>query len=119
METAFLQLRQGIGVDNTGAIGGTVVDSSAVTNIVHDPSRNVQLWGTSRLATGDWFIFLKNSPKKATFLLDRQSAQEFSALEGDNNSDNVRDKGIEYLQFESRSGGGIALPYGAIRIDTP
>jgi len=117
MEQSFLQLRQGIGMDNTGARGGTVVAASADTNLVHDSSRNVELWGTSRLATGDWYMFLRNAPKKPTFLLDRQSAQEFSALEGDNNSDSVRDRGEEYIQFESRSGGGIALPYGAIKIN--
>ena len=118
-EMAFLQLRQGISLDTTGvrttATGGTT--ASAETNIVHDSSRNVQLWGTSRISDNDWFVILNNSPKKPTFLLDRQSAQEFSALEGDNNSDSVRDTGEEYIQFESRSGGGIALPYGAIKIN--
>jgi len=116
-ETTFLQQKQAIGVDNTGAVGGTVVSSSASTNLMHDASRNVQLWGTSRLTTADeWYVLLANPPKKATYLLDRQDVQEFSAMEGDNNSDSVRSTAQEYIQFESRSGGGIALPYGAIQI---
>lgn len=119
MELAFLQLRQGIGLGTTGArtATATITAATAESNIVHDSSRNVQLWGTPRLTAADeWYIFLKNPPKQPTFLLDRQSAQEFSALEGDNNSDSVRDRGEEYIQFESRSGGGIALPYGAIKV---
>jgi hypothetical protein len=118
-ETAFMQQRQGIGLDTTGGRTSvaTITAATAESNLVLDSSRNVQLWGTSRLTTADeWYVFLRNPPKQATFLLDRQSAQEFSALEGDNNSDSVRDRGEEYIQFESRSGGGIALPYGAIQV---
>lgn len=117
MEQAFLGLRQGIGMDNTGARGGIVIAASADTNIVHDSSRNVQLWGSSRLATGDWYVFLKNPPKKATFILEREGVQEFSSLEGDNNGDHTRDTGEEYVQWERRAGAAIALPYGAIAIN--
>lgn len=117
-ETAFLQERQVIGVDNAGAVGGTVVAAGTSTNLNQDvPGRGITLWGTSRLTTADeWFVFLKNPPKKATALLDRQTVEEFSALEGDNNSDSVRDNAEEYIQFESRSGGIIALPYGAVKV---
>lgn len=116
-ETSFLQLRQGIGLDNTGAIGGTVVDAAATTNIVKDASRNVELWGTPRLATGDWYVFLKNPPKEQTFILDREGVIELSSLEGDNNGDRTRDTGEEYVQWERRCGAAWALPYGAIMID--
>ena len=116
-EQAFLQERAGVGMDAAGARGGTVVASSAETNLPRDAGRKVTLWGTPRITTAtDWYIFLINAPKKATFLLDRQSAQEFSAMEGDNNSDSVRDTGNEYIQFESRSGAGIALPYATITV---
>ena len=116
-EQSFLQVRQGIGMDAAGARGGTVIAASADTNLVQDASRNVQLWGTPRLATGDWYIFLLNSPKKPTFSLDRKGRLELAALEGDNNSDTLRDTGVESLQWERRVGAGIATPYGAIKIN--
>lgn len=119
-ETTFLQERQALGLDNTGAIGGTVVDAAGTSNLnLEIPTRKVTLWGTSRLTTADeWYIFLNNAPKKATALFDRQTVEEYSAIEGDNNSDSVRDTAEEYIQFESRSGGIIALPHGAIKIPT-
>jgi len=114
MEEAFLQRRQGVlGPDNTT----DPVTATQVSNLVQDASRNVTLWGTSRLATGDWYAFLKASPKKSTFLLDREGVREFSSLEGDNNGDHTRDTGEEYVQWERRAGAGIALPYGAIKVN--
>jgi len=110
MEEAFLQKRQGV-------VYGSNTAASTPSNIVQDASRSVTLWGSSRLSTGDWFVFLKNSPKKPTFVLDREGLQEFQALEGDNNSDHVRDTGEEYVQWEKREGPGIALPYGCIKIN--
>jgi len=116
-EETFLQQRQVVGVDNAGAIGGTVVAAGASTNMFRDASRNVVLWGTPRLATGDWYVFLQKPPKKATFILDRKGVQEFSSLEGDNNGDHTRDTAEEYIQWERRAGAGIALPFGAIMIN--
>jgi len=108
-DQAFLQKRQGtvLGVD-----AGTTP-----SNIVQDASRTVQLWSSSRLATGDWFMFMNASPKLPTFLLNREGLQEFSSLEGDNNGDLTRTTGEEYIQWETREGAGIALPYGAVKIN--
>ena len=106
-EEAFLQKRQ----------GSLSADTGSPSNIVQDASRNVTLWASSRLATGDYYIFLKAAPKKPTFLLDREGVQEFTSLEGDNNSDHTRSTGEEYIQWERRAGAGIALPYGAIKVN--
>lgn len=106
-EEAFLQKRQ----------GSASADTGSPSNIVQDASRNVTLWASSRLATGDYYIFLKAAPKKPTFLLDREGVQEFTSLEGDNNSDHTRSTGEEYIQWERRAGAGIALPYGAIKVN--
>ena len=108
-EEAFKQVRQ-------GRVMGT---DAGVTpsNIIIDSNRNVDLWATPRLATGDWYIFLKNPPKKATFRLERQSVQEESSLRGDNNGDHTRTTGQEYIQWHAREGAGIALPYGAIKVN--
>ena len=85
---------------------------------MQDASRNVEIWTTSRLtAAGDWYLFLKNPPKKATFLLNREGVQEFTSLEGDNNGDHTRTTAEEYVQWETRQGAGIALPYGAMKVN--
>lgn len=118
-ESAFYQLRQGLAVSNAGAFGGTsnVVGAASVSNIVQDSSRNVDLWASPRLATGDWYVFLKAPPKKPFFTLDREGLQEFQSLEGDNNSDHTRNTGEEYVQWELRQGIGVGLPYGTIKIN--
>lgn len=107
MEEAFYQKRW-------GTLGSA---SGSPSNVIQDASRVVDLWGTQRLTGSDWFVFLKNPPKRATFLLDREGVSESTSLEGDNNSDLTRDTGQEYIQWERRAGAGIALPIGAIKID--
>lgn len=109
-EEAFLQKRQ-------GTVYGSNTAAATPSNLVQDASRNVTLWASARLATGDWYVFLKEAPKRPTFAVDREGLQEFTALEGDNNSDHVRDTGYEYVQWELRQGAGIALPYGAIKVN--
>jgi len=113
-EQAFIQQRQGVlGPDNTT----DAVTSVQVSNVVQDASRNVTLWGSNRLTdANDWYIFLKGAPKLPTFLLTREGITEYQCLDTDNNSDRVRDRGEEYVQFEERSGAGIALPFGAIKL---
>jgi len=102
MESAFLLKR--------GVVAGE-------TLLAQDAGHPVELWGSARLTdVDDWYIFLANPPKPATFFLDREGVQEYTALEGDNNSDSNRSKAEEYIQWESRSGAGVALPYAAMEI---
>lgn len=107
-EQAFVQKTQGVVIGAAGA---------GVSNIVQDASRNVKLWASPRIATGDWYVFLLNPPKKPTFRLDRKALTEQTAFEGDNNSDHTRTTGEEYIQWDAREGAGIALPYGAVKIN--
>lgn len=109
-EQAFYQVRQGI-------VYGSNTAAAGVSNIVQDASRNVELWPSPRLATGDWYVALKNSPKKPFFLLNREGLREFTSLEGDNNSDHTRNTAEEYIQWEIREGAASALPYGIIKVD--
>jgi phage major head subunit gpT-like protein len=110
MEKAFLQKRQG--VDITGSNAGTTP-----TNIIFDASRNVTLWCSSYLSdANDWFVFLKNAPVKPTFTMERRALRELTSLMDDNNSDSVRTTKEEYIQWDSRLGAGIALPYAAIKV---
>jgi hypothetical protein len=110
MEQSFLQLRQGL-------VYGSNTAAATPSNIIRDASRNVQLWASPRLATGDWYVFLTNAPKKPIFMLDRQGVQEYTSLESDNNGDHTRTTGEEYIQWERRAGAGVALPFGAIKIN--
>lgn len=106
METAFLQKQQ----------LGDATAGGAKSNIVADTAKRVTLWPSPRLTdANDWYLFLGDPPKKATFFLDREGVQEETALMEDNNSDHVRSTAEESIQWWSRSGAGIALPYGAIK----
>jgi hypothetical protein len=116
-DIAFKQTQNVVGLDNTGARGGTVVYGGGESNLIQDTNRTPTLWGTSRLASGDWYVFLRNPPQKAVFRLERQGVIELEALEGNNNSDHVRDTGEEYVQWECREGVGLSTPYSVIMID--
>jgi hypothetical protein len=48
--------------------------------------------------------------------MDRKGIMEESSLRGENNGDMTRTTGEEYLQWHSRSGAGIALPFGALKV---
>jgi len=74
------------------------------------------LWASPRLTdANDWYAFIGDPPKQATFYLDREGVQEESSLMEDNNSDRTRSTAEESIQWWLRSGAGIALPYGAIK----
>lgn len=109
-EETFLQQRQGL-------VYGSNTAAATPSNLVLDSSRNIELWGTPRITGNDFYIFLRQAPTLPTFLLDREGIQEFSSLEGENNSDNTRDTGEEYIQFERRAGAGIGPAFGTIKIN--
>ena len=107
MEEAFLQKQQD---------GGS---QASVSNVVADTAKRVTLWPSPRLDsvdTRDWYIFLGAPPKEPTFFLDREGVQKQTSLMEDNNSDLTRKSAEESIQWYSRSGAGIALPYGAIKV---
>lgn len=108
-EEAFVQLRQGVVL---GTDAGTTP-----SNVIIDSSRDVQLWASPRLATGDWYVFMKKPPVRPTFLLERMPLRERTALSDNNNSDHARTYNEEYVQWDSREGAGIALPYSTIKVD--
>lgn len=105
-ETAFLQKQQ----------LGDATAGGAKSNIVADTAKRVTLWPSPRLTdANDWYCFLGAPPKEPTFFLDREGVQEETALMEDNNSDRTRATAEESIQWWSRSGAGIALPYAAIK----
>ena len=60
---------------------------------------------------------MKNPPVRPTFLLQRMSLRERTALSDGNNSDHARTYNEEYVQWDSREGAGIALPYSTIKVN--
>lgn len=119
MQEAFVQRRQGMTFDNTGDRTATssIIGGNTPSNVIIDSQHDVTLWPTSRITGDSIYVLLKGSPMPPLFLLDRKGVTQESALRGENNSDYVRDTGMEYQQWHSRSGGGIALPFGAIEIN--
>lgn len=104
---AFLQGRT---LESDGAGG-----SGAVTNTVLESGMNVTLWSTQRLTDNDWFVMLRNPPKKASFVQNRTQLREYFATA--ETSDRARDTGEEYIQWDQRMGVGINIPYGSIKVN--
>lgn len=89
--------------------------AAAPSNVILDTRMNVDLWGTPRIATNDWFVFLGNAPKKAVFQQVRQAPRDH--MEDMLNSDFARRTKIKAMQWDARYGFGISLPYQAIQIN--
>lgn len=117
-EQAFMQMRQGIGISAAGVPAtSSVVAGINVSNIVQDASRNVMLWSTPRITDNDWYVFLRNPPKKATALVSRDGVNEQTSMEGSPAGDETNTTGLEYIQWDMRAGALIALPYATIKVN--
>ena len=109
MEEAFRQLRQGILIGTDAGV--------TPSNVILDTNRGINFWFTSELTdASDWYIGLVEG-QQPTYFLNREGVREFSAVEGDNNSDHVRNTGEEYMQWEMRAGAGIGLPDAIIKVN--
>ena len=106
MRETFLQGR----TFEEGSVGG-----AAVTNTILESGMKVTLWSTQRLTDNDWFVFLKEPPKKAAFMQTRTQLREYYATA--ETSDRARDTGEEYIQWDRRLGAGLNEPYGCIKIN--
>lgn len=117
-EEAFLNRRQGVYFDSMGSkVAATGITAGFTpSNVILDASRNVQLWPTQRITGPDWYVILQNPPKKPTFLMDREGVIERTSIDG-SAMDHTNTTNEEYIQWQSRQGAGIALPFGAIKIN--
>ena len=111
------------GVHNEGEFreafqqGRTLDGGAAVTNIIMESGLNVDLWSTQRIPSGndDWYVFAKKAPYKATFQLVRRPLREsFGNMD---NSDEARQTKIEHVQWDSREGYGLMLPYSCLQLN--
>jgi len=109
--------REGFQQGRTIAGPLTTTGNAAVTNIIMESGLNVDLWSTQRIPSGndDWYVFAKAAPYKPTFQLVRRPLREsFGNME---NSDEARKTKIEHVQWDSREGYGIMLPYACLQLN--
>lgn len=98
------------------SLGGQTY-AAGVSNLAQASGASVQMLFTSRLSGNDWFIFRSDAAVKPLFELTRRPVMEESALAESNNSDSVRNTGMEYVQYSRRAGYAVNVPFGAIKID--
>ena len=112
------QKMQIVGINAAGAEnpGSAITAGAGVTNIIQDSNRNVTFWPTQRIATGVAYVILKKTPVKPFFILNRRAVRRRDSLGDMNNSDRTRTTGMEYVQWDLRSGAGINLPYGVFKL---
>lgn len=94
-----------------------VQTGAATDNLVLASGANVDLRFTSRITDNDWFVFRNDAPVKPIFETDRSPIMEESALADGNNSDEVRNTHMEYVQYSLRKGFGVNVPFGVIKVN--
>ena len=97
--------------------GRTLDGGAALTNIILDSGLKVSLWATQRIGTGDddWFIFANTPGKRAMFQQVRRTLRE--SYGNMSNSDSARQTKVEHIQWDERSGYGVALPYQTVKVN--
>ena len=95
----------------------TTTGNAAVTNIIMESGLNVDLWPTQRIPSSDddFYIFSKGAPHKAVFQQMRRGLRE--SYGNMDNSDSARETKIEHVQWDSREGYGLMLPYQTVKIN--
>jgi len=92
---------------------------AGVENIVSTVSRfgNVTLWPTSRIATDDMYLILKDYPYPPIFALERPDLGDLEQIYVDErNSDYCRENDKRQIVHRFRRGYGISLPLAAVKI---
>jgi len=99
------------------AQASTISQSNAgVSNVIRDAGLTVDLRITPRLSTGKMICFDLDVPIKP-FIRANRMAPEPMSLTRANNLD-AQNYGLEGIQWVSRTGYGVALPYGCIKVST-
>tara|TARA_Y100000310_G_scaffold334113_1_gene413079 strand:- start:5374 stop:6384 length:1011 start_codon:yes stop_codon:yes gene_type:complete len=101
----------------TLAAATTAQSNAAVTNIIMESGLNIDLWPTQRIPSSDddFFVFSKGAPHKPVFQQMRRALRE--SYGNMDNSDSARETKIEHVQWDSREGYGLMLPYQTVKIN--
>lgn len=90
------------------------VGGATPTNVILESGQKVTLRPTQRIVDDSWYVFLNAAPRKAIFQQERQPV--FETIATWETSDHTRNTGEEYIQWKSREGYGIAVPYQTIKV---
>ena len=91
---------------------GTVQTS----NLMKDTNKNVTLWDTSRLSTGNAYVFLTGGPVPPTYVANRTPLETTSSIGPNSGSDETAEFDQEWVQWRFRKGFGLNEPYCAIKL---
>lgn len=96
------------------AASTTAQSNAGVSNVLFDAGYTINLWRTSRVATGVMFVVNTDSRAKPLIRVNRQKPEETPITMA--NSDEARRNLEEGLMWMSRTGYGVGLPYGIIKV---
>jgi hypothetical protein len=101
----------------TLAAATSAQSNAAVTNIIMESGLKIDLWPTQRIPSSDddFYVFSKGAPHKAVFQQLRRALRE--SYGNMDNSDSARETKIEHVQWDSREGYGVMLPYQTVKIN--
>ena len=89
---------------------GTAVSPS---NVIMAAGQKIDMRPTQRITDDSWYQFLTAVRKKPIFQQEREALFEVQATW--ETSDHTRDTGEEYIQWKSRGGYGVSVPYACIK----
>ena len=102
--------------NNLVAIGAnTATSNAAIDNALRVGGHKVEPVATQRITDNDMFLFVNGIPRKPIFQQERRPMR--SVIATMENSDVARATKIESVQFDSRAGYGLLVPYGTIEIN--
>ena len=90
--------------------------SVQTTNLLKDVNKNVTLWDTSRLTTGNAYMFLTGGPVPPCYVVNRTPLESSSSIGNNTGSDETAEYDTEWVQWRMRKGFGLNEPYCAIKL---
>lgn len=96
-------------------VNGTDLAAATAPNLVLENGYGVEFWPTQRITDDKIHIVAMGSPHKAIFKQQRRALRE--AFANVDTSDHSRNTKEEYIQWDSRSGYSVFLPYQQVLID--
>lgn len=99
-----------------GSSTTNVRTGAGTDNVLKTAGMDIKPLNTQRITDSTYYVFLRNLPdyKKPMF---QQVREPFFEAQGNwETSDHTRDTGERYIQFKSREGYGIPVPYGTCKV---
>jgi len=88
---------------------------AGVSNVILATGVQVKIAPTSRITDNDWFIFRGGAPVKPLFMGVRRGLTSAAATE--DNSDEARTSGKEYIQWTTRKAFGVNVPFATMKVN--